>query len=69
MTCKPVTAKQKRYASSLVGDLLSEGHRSASRYDQKVNKCKCIREMSDLIGKMKESLAEDDPPAPNSRRW
>lgn len=59
MSCHPASEKQIGYANSLVEYLEKEQHRSAARYEAKVDAARtCIADMSKLIDKMKEAREE-----------
>ena len=58
MTCHSPTDRQKKYASHLVDRLIRDGHMKCRRFEEKVKKCICIQEMSDLIDTMKDALED-----------
>jgi len=58
MTCHLPTDRQKKYAESLVDRLIKDGHMKCRRFEEKVNKCICIQEMSELIDAMRGALEE-----------
>ncbi len=55
----PPTSLQEDYAETLVRHLFDRGEPSASEYDNAIENCESIGEMSELIDNMKEELGYD----------